>query len=161
MDGTALLYRCNKLKAMAKKPGIGVRVDANSVQRTQRAFDSFGEAVKKGVRNKITETGYLIRTDAQRGAPVLYGLLRSSIYIDNRGRMLADAAPSDPRGQFVVPFPRSLPNGSDVLVGSALRYANRMEHEHPTKSGFLQNAFDRHAPKALEEIEALLNREAK
>ena len=92
---------------------------------------------------------------------MLYGLLRSSIYIDNRGRVLSDQPPQDPRNQFIVPFPRSLKNGFDVLVGSALRYANRMEHEHPTKSGFLQNAFDRHAPKALEEIEALLNREAK
>ena len=146
---------------MAKKPGIGVRADANSVKRTQRAYDSVGEAVNKGVRNKITETGFLIRTDAQRGAPVFYGLLRSSIYIDNRGRVLSDQPPQDPRNQFIVPFPRSLKNGFDVLVGSALRYANRMEHEHPTKSGFLQNAFDRHAPKALEEIEALLNREAK
>ena len=146
---------------MARKPGIGVRADANSVKRTQRAYDSFGAAVNKGVRNKITETGYLIRTDAQRGAPVLYGVLRSSIYIDNRGRMLADRPSQDPRGQYLIPFPRSLPNGFDVLVGSAIVYANRWEHEHPTKSGFLQNAFDRHAPKALEEIEALLNREAK
>ena len=143
--------------------GIQITLTKQSVDRVARSFDELDRRTQDNVKILLTEAGMFIQADAKRGAPVRYGVLWSSIYFDNRGNMRKEVSLNPGADDQLLIFPRqeSRKDGMDVIVGSIVEYAQKMEYGHPTKRGFLMNAFETHSDRFVRTVDKLLERETK
>lgn len=146
---------------MAK--GVTISVTRESAARLNRRFNEMSKSVQKKIPTLLTEAGMLIQADAKRGAPVRYGVLRSSIYFDNRGNQRKEIGlnPGASRQLLLFPPVESRTDGMDVIVGSIVEYAEKMEANHPTRRGFFQQAAEKHTDRFVKAVDALLAKEVK
>jgi len=141
---------------------ISATLDQGSVQRTVRELDRYSKHTQDRIVKAIGETGFAIQRDAKIGAPVRYGVLWSSIYVDwKRGVSKQVRYDSQATVTPTFPKPESLQNGTDVIIGSIVEYAQRMEDYHPSKSRFLENAVDFHFPRLERAVSIILEKEAR
>jgi hypothetical protein len=139
-----------------------MNVTQQSLSSTIRSFEQFEQRVTDRIGSALGETGFMIQRDAKRGAPVRYGVLWSSIYVDwkrgvQREISVSPGAPLAP----TYPRPQSLNNGMDVIVGSIVEYAPKMEAHHPTKAGFFSSAVDYHESRVQAAIDNIIERETR
>jgi hypothetical protein len=139
-----------------------INVTQQSLSSTIRSFEQFEQRVTDRIGRALGETGFMIQRDAKRGAPVRYGVLWSSIYVDWKRRVqrqisVSPGAPLAP----TYPGPQSLNNGMDVIIGSIVEYAPTMEAHHPTKAGFFSSAVDYHESRVQAAIDNIIERETR
>lgn len=141
---------------------LNINVTRQSLNSTIRNMEAFNSRVEDRISRALGETGFLIQRDAKRGAPVKYGVLWSSIYVDWK-RALATRIQVKPGAKIGPTFarPQSLFNGMDVIVGTVVEYAPKMEAYHPTKSGFFSNAAAYHEARVHIAIDRIIEREAR
>lgn len=139
---------------MAAK-GIRVEVDQSSMNRVLNNLRKKGASVDPNVRRIIAETGLRVQADAKRKAPVLYGFLRSSIYLDINRTLVARINLKGDRPAGVIIYPsksESDRDGLNFVVGSQMDYAGIREGLDP----FLIPAFNKHAKDAEQAMDKLL-----
>ena len=139
-----------------------MNVTQQSLSSTIRSFEQFEQRVMDRIGRALGETGFMIQRDAKRGAPVRYGVLWSSIYVDWK-RGVNRELDYDSRAKIrpTFPQPKSLNNGMDVIIGSIVEYAPKMEAHHPTKAGFFSNAVDYHEARVQAAIDNIIERETR
>ena len=127
-----------------------------SVQRTVKAINQIEQQFEKAIAQVIQEVAVNIHREAKTDAPVDFGVLRASVYIDYRKATLYKPknAPADRIRQgakTMVPY-RSAEtdkSGLNAIVGSDLSYAAEQEAKH----GFLAKAYNKWHPKIKPGIE--------
>lgn len=142
--------------------GFNISVTQQSLSSTIRSFEQFEQRVTDRIGKALGETGFLIQRDAKMGAPVRYGVLWSSLYVDWKRRVQKEirVSPGAPLAP-TYPGPQSLNNGMDVIVGSIVEYAPKMEAHHPTKAGFFSRAVDYHESRVQAAIDNIIERETR
>ena len=137
-------------------PGISMYVIPASVQRTVKAINHIEKQFEKAIAQVIQEVAVNIHREAKEDAPVNFGVLRASVYIDYRKgtKYRPKNAPADkikPGAKTMVPYhnAQSDKSGLNAIVGSDLSYAAAQEAKH----GFLSNAYKKWHPKIKPGIE--------
>ncbi|TVR41540.1 MAG: HK97 gp10 family phage protein [Cryomorphaceae bacterium] len=142
---------------MAKQQGISINVVKSSLRNTVKNISDNDKRMQEAISKVIAEVGVNIQRDAKRNAPVDFGFLRASIYLDFKGQGRQDK--SGIRGghrQLTIPLPRieSRKDGLDAIIGSDLDYSLKMER----RDRFLQSAYRTWAPKIKPSIEKEINK---
>lgn len=142
--------------------GIKFRVVKQSQARVVGNLKKIRSDSFKLLPQAIQQTAVQIQTDAKKNAPVMFGLLRSSIYIDYRGNVSQKGSyqTSVTRGGKTMtlrqvmrtPSAQSDKNGLNAYVGSDLDYAELQN----SKTGFLTKAYDKHAPRLEKSIDKII-----
>jgi hypothetical protein len=128
-------------------------------QRTIADIRRLSPNSDKLLKDIITNVAYNIQKDAKTSCPYQYGFLRSSIYVDNRGKINtgnSEVTPGSPRNrQLLIPgIGESDSNGMNAIIGSAMDYAEKMDIMKP----YLTPAFEKHSRKADELFKKALDR---
>ena len=104
---------------------------------------------------KVIETGvYNIRAHGQAVVRVKYGVLRSSIYADYKGKVGRALMPIDAAARTGPSFPPSDTGrmGLDGVVGTDMDYAASIEELDP----YMAPAYEKYAPRVYEAIDKLI-----
>jgi hypothetical protein len=138
--------------------GIEISVDQSSVNRVLRDFKRRGAMADPNLKRIIGETGLRVQADAKREARVMYGFLRSSIYLDYAGRQRKQVSiMGNAPAQRQLIFPRSTETdarGLNFVVGSEMNYAGIIEDRYP----YLIPAYNKHTKRAEQAMEKLLKK---
>ena len=145
-------------------PGISMYVVPASVQRTVKAINQIEQQFEKAIARVIQEAGINIQRDAKANAPVDFGVLRASVYIDYRKSAIYKAknAPADRIRQgakTMVPYRsgESEKSGLNAFIGSDLNYAAAQDN----KTNFLSDAYNKWNPKVKPAIDKAIKEEIK
>lgn len=137
---------------MAKAQGIAMYVVPRSIARTVKSISNMNKQIEAAVTRVIAEAAINIQREAKENAPVNFGFLRASIYLDfkGKGKMTKTGIKSGAK-QLTIPAPpaKSRKDGTDAFVGSDLNYSGRMEH----RDRFLYSAYSKWAPRVKPAIE--------
>lgn len=129
-----------------------MRVVPASVKSTVRNLSSINEKTEKAVSQVIQEIAINIQRDGKKGAPVDYGFLRASIYMDfkGKGNVIKSGIRSGAKQLTIpTPAPESRKDGLNAIIGSDLEYAGKMEQ----RDRYLSNSYNRWAPRLKPAIE--------
>lgn len=139
-----------------------------TVQRTVRGLNQLEKSFERAIVRVIAEVGIRIQRDAKTKAPVDYGVLRASIYLDFKGRaqMNTSGITSTGRNSGKVrtsaviiqrPGGESDRSGLNAIIGSNMDYAQKQEDKHQ----YMTLAYNRWAPKVKPGIEKAIQEEIK
>jgi hypothetical protein len=152
---------------MKKHPGISLFVIPRSITRTVDALGKLEKGIEAAIGRVIAEIGINIQREAKQNAPVDFGFLRSSIYLDYKGvgRMgraninSIGANSNRPVKQLTIPTVAAESNkdGLNAFVGSDMDYAAKMNY----KTRFLADAYNKWQPKLKRNIEHQINEQLK
>jgi hypothetical protein len=141
---------------MKNNTGIAIRVVEQSIKKTVKNLSEINKKTQEAVSRVIQEIAVNIQRDAKKGAPVDFGFLRSSIYMDfkGKGKLIKSAIKSGAKQLSIpTPAPESRKDGLNAIIGTDLDYAGRMEQ----RDMYLSNAYTRWAPKLKPAIEKNIN----
>lgn len=148
------------------KNGIHIEVVATSISSVNRSIDAMQKGINNAAIKVVGKAGFQINRDTKRNAPVDFGFLRASVYIDHKHNLLFNPTGvktvgknGQTRTNFEIPQTpaQSSRDGLDVIVGSPLHYADKQNQ----RTKFLTDAFNKTKDKVGPEIDKVIDEEIK
>jgi hypothetical protein len=153
---------------MRNNTGISIQLVPASVKRTIEGINQLERNFDKAIADVIYKIGINIHREAKQNAPVDFGILRASIYLDTRKTVILEKSGISAIGQNSgrrsttntrIPSagPRSDSSGFNAIIGSNLVYARVQD----VRTGYLSNAYTKWKPKVKPAIRKAMIQEIK
>jgi hypothetical protein len=153
---------------MRNNTGISIQLVPASVKRTIDGINQLERNFEKAIADVIFKIGVNIQREAKQNAPVDFGFLRASIYLDTRKTVILEKSGISTVGQNSgrrntantrIPDTgaRSNKEGFNAIIGSNLNYARVQD----VRTGYLSNAYAKWKPKVKPAIRKAMIHEIK